>query len=407
MVALTTSLFFMHNGQLLALGLEDGKPIVLDPQKMPPVQYTAAFAFGAEAISKRRFNTPLKSYKFKQVAPSLLTESILDDVKEVKVLEKDNNAQVALSFNADKVALDIDNIFKDTSIYINAAASVIDGATYLAPNKENFVILSELNGQIYAFKVNQHKLIDFRVIPTENWAEEAVLTLRSLLTEESTRIVNFGVTIPPALHEEALKGYLPQNLSNDYALAYGLLCALEDGEIALKKPAASPELIRKRYKFYRHSLKTLAASFIVGLVLAGLLFIQNSQLQKTFTTFEAKKDQLFNEALPNTPQVAPTLQLEQRLRELQVAGGFQSEYDQGLLGHLQMLLDALSAESDVRVNNISIKNDKISFKAEVNKLSDTDKLKATLQQHFVTAKLRMSGVQVSKNSVQLKMDIEL
>ena len=43
----------------------------------------------------------------------------------------------------------------------------------------------------------------------------------------------------------------------------------------------------------------------------------------------------------------------------------------------------------------------------MNKLSDTDKLKATLQQHFVTAKLRMSGVQVSKNSVQLKMDIEL
>ncbi len=405
MVALTTSLVFKDGDTLFALGLEDSKPLMLDPQKMPNVQFTAAYAFGVEAISKRHFKTPLNSSKFKQVAPALLNDSTLDDVKKVQVLDKkDTDTAVAFSFDSDKALASLNNELNDISSYINTGATVLEGAQYLVPNKESFVVLAKFNGLIHALLVSDHKLRDFRCVEEQLWPDQALLTLRALLSDD-TRILNFGVKVPLQLQGIMLKGYMPKELPDNYALPYGLIMALEQGSAKLTQDISSKTLIKKRAKFYRHSLKILSVVAGAFVLISLILGVQNYQLSSIAEQFINKKDQLFEEALPNTPQIAPELQLEQRLRELQVAGGFQTEYEQGLLGSMQQLMDALSQKDYIKLENIKITDDKITFKAQVEKLSQTDELKKFLSEKFVTANLRLSSVQVSGNSVKFQMDI--
>lgn len=405
MVALTTSLVFKEGDDLFALGLLNDKPAVLDPKKMPSVEFTAAYAFGVEAISKRHFTTPLNRSKFKQVAPALLSDSTLDDVKDVQVLDKkDSQTAVAFSFDKDKALASLNNELEEVSSYINTGATVLEGAQYLVPNKDSFIVLAKFNGLIHALLISNHTLRDFRCIEEDLWPDQALLTLRSLLSDD-VRILNFGVKVPLALQEISLKGYLPKELPDSYALPYGLLIALEEGSAKLTQSISSKNLIKKREKFYRHSLKILAAVLATFVLLIGVLGIQNYKLSDVANSFKAKKDELFNESLPNTPQVAPELQLEQRLKELQVAGGFQTEYEQGLLGYMQQLMAALSQKEFVKLQSLKLKNERITFTAQVEKLSQTDTLKKFLSNEFVTADLRLSSVQVSGNTVKFQMDI--
>jgi len=289
-------------------------------------------ALPAGDLIRRQLPKPFqKRRQLLRIAPAMTEDTLLNDEHEhthlVQVVEDGLSPSLFTTYSVADALLT--RRAESLGRYLNRirlAVPTPHGLAYFAKRGENSIVLCARGQNVLAVLVSaKGALMDYRQASKDQWLAEGAMCLRTWLNHcaETTPLLIIGDVANPAKLDVPVEAVtLPASVTPALAPLYGIAMQLHTQNKNLPKlRIADTALSAQRTVVADRLLRIAGILVLASTCIAGALMYREHVASTQANAYASAVSTLFNDLMPNVPEVDPMLQVSKRLSQLKLFTG--------------------------------------------------------------------------------------